>query len=337
MAMVSSPNNLVVPPSPTTRSTPSPSPTPSTFKGNVDLVQQWDEATVGDWLKSVNCGKYRQIFASNNINGDALLDCDQNILKEVGVNKVGDRIRIMVAVKSLRNHAFQLNKVLQRNTKLTQAARAESNSPHSPTTPYSHHRSSTSAGTSPVLSSQSDSLSSPSYDSSSSSSRLRHHRSVPSIDGSGSIMRLDNVRQTCAKFIGQDGETRIVQVTECSSARTILAKVLKKFNIQDDPQNWCIYVTKERGGYSRLTDAELLQICHDPTIPERERLILTKKYATPATGDLQRAQAIAREQQREAQELASAVGLGRTKTNKLEGFFGARPTSFQRNSSSAGG
>jgi SAM domain (Sterile alpha motif) len=117
MAMVSSPNNLVVPPSPTTRSTPSPSPTPSTFKGNVDLVQQWDEATVGDWLKSVNCGKYRQIFASNNINGDALLDCDQNILKEVGVNKVGDRIRIMVAIKSLRNHAFQLNKVLQRDTK----------------------------------------------------------------------------------------------------------------------------------------------------------------------------------------------------------------------------
>ena len=147
-------------------------------------------------------------------------------------------------------------------------------------------------------------------------------------------MRLDNVRQTCAKFIGQDGETRIVQVTDCSSSRTILAKVLKKFNIQDDPQNWCIYVTKERGGYSRLTDAELLQICHDPTIPERERLILTKRYATPATGDLQRAQAIAREQAREAIEKLSfdkgAVGLGRTKTNKLEGFFGERPHSFQR-------
>ena len=108
MAMVTS-NNLTVPPSPTTRM--SLITTPSTFKGNIDLVQQWDEATVGEWLKSVNCGKYRQLFASNNINGDALLDCDQNILKEVGVTKVGDRIRIMVAVKSLRNHAFQLNKV----------------------------------------------------------------------------------------------------------------------------------------------------------------------------------------------------------------------------------
>ena len=67
---------------------------------------------VGEWLKSVNCAKYRSVFVSNNINGDALLDCDQNILKEVGVNKVGDRIRIMVAVKALRAHAASLNKVI---------------------------------------------------------------------------------------------------------------------------------------------------------------------------------------------------------------------------------
>ena len=104
MAVTSS---LAVPPSPTARATPS----AFSFTGNIDLVQQWDENTVGEWLKSVNCGKYREIFAANNINGDALLDCDQNILKEVGVTKVGDRIRIMVAVKSLRAHSVSLAKV----------------------------------------------------------------------------------------------------------------------------------------------------------------------------------------------------------------------------------
>jgi mitogen-activated protein kinase kinase kinase len=51
------------------------------------------------------------MFAKNNINGDALLDCDQNILKEVGVTKVGDRIRILVAVKALRARAMSLSKV----------------------------------------------------------------------------------------------------------------------------------------------------------------------------------------------------------------------------------
>jgi mitogen-activated protein kinase kinase kinase len=111
MALVLSSSSLTVPPSPTSR-TPQ---TPPPFPGNIDLVQQWDEETVGEWLKSVNCGKYRQIFAANNINGDALLDCDQNILKEVGVTKVGDRIRIMVAVKALRAHAVSVSKVIHSN------------------------------------------------------------------------------------------------------------------------------------------------------------------------------------------------------------------------------
>jgi hypothetical protein len=110
MTMTAS-STLTVPPSPTMRS-PSVIAPVSPFSGNIDLVQQWDEATVGEWLKSVNCGKYRQLFERNNINGDALLDCDQNILKEVGVTKVGDRIRIMVAVKALRNHSIQQSKVI---------------------------------------------------------------------------------------------------------------------------------------------------------------------------------------------------------------------------------
>lgn len=90
---------------------------------------------------------------------------------------------------------------------------------------------------------------------------------------------------------------------------------------------------------SRLTDAELLQYCHDPNIPERERLILARKNTTPGDAELLRAQAIAKEQRAQAQQATfperkdpqrSDSALGRTKTNKLEGFFGERPTSFQR-------
>ena len=85
----------------------------------------------------------------------------------------------------------------------------------------------------------------------------------------------------------------------------------------------------------RLTDAELLQYCHDPAFPERERLILTKRNGIPGGAELRRAYAIAKEQQTAAHEKALSErkensSLGRTKTNKLEGFFGERPTSFQR-------
>jgi mitogen-activated protein kinase kinase kinase len=39
----------------------------------------------------------------NNFNGDNLLECDQKILQEIGIKKIGDRVRIFVAIKQLRN------------------------------------------------------------------------------------------------------------------------------------------------------------------------------------------------------------------------------------------
>lgn len=158
---------------------------------------------MGEWLKSVNCGKYRQLFASNNINGDALLDCDQNILKEVGVSKVGDRIRIMVAVKALRTHTVSLSKVhhLQNDlnfkaARIDAAAASSQNGLYSPTATYNHYPRSgnNSANSSPSLPPR------PAHDSPHSpasiepSSHIRHQKSVPSIDGGG-IMSIDHVRQ----------------------------------------------------------------------------------------------------------------------------------------------
>jgi mitogen-activated protein kinase kinase kinase len=32
-----------------------------------------------------------------------LLECDQKILQEMGIKKVGDRVRIFIAIKQLRN------------------------------------------------------------------------------------------------------------------------------------------------------------------------------------------------------------------------------------------
>jgi mitogen-activated protein kinase kinase kinase len=56
-----------------------------------------------DWLKSIRCGQYEQIFRANNFTGANLLECDQKILQEMGVKKIGDRVRIFIAIKQLRN------------------------------------------------------------------------------------------------------------------------------------------------------------------------------------------------------------------------------------------
>lgn len=71
-----------------------------------DLNRSWDECKVVEWLRSIGCSKYESDFESNNITGEALLECDHSVLKELGIKKVGDRVRIFVAIKALRTRAY---------------------------------------------------------------------------------------------------------------------------------------------------------------------------------------------------------------------------------------
>jgi len=59
---------------------------------------------------SLTFGSGRELLltnrSGNNITGETLLECDHSALKELGITKVGDRVRIFVAVKALRTKAF---------------------------------------------------------------------------------------------------------------------------------------------------------------------------------------------------------------------------------------
>lgn len=41
----------------------------------------------------------------NNVTGSNLIECDQNVLKEMGIKKIGDRVRIFIGIKQLRTKA----------------------------------------------------------------------------------------------------------------------------------------------------------------------------------------------------------------------------------------
>ncbi|EGE03958.1 ste/ste11/ste11-unclassified protein kinase [Trichophyton equinum CBS 127.97] len=95
------------------------SPTESEFSegaDQLDPVRSWDEKKVGEWLHSIRCGQYEPLFKANHFTGDNLLDCDQKILQEMGIKKVGDRVRIYVAVKQLRNRALTYRKKKNRDS-----------------------------------------------------------------------------------------------------------------------------------------------------------------------------------------------------------------------------
>ena len=87
------------------------SPTESEFSESYrdapESVQDWDEVRVGDWLKSINCAQYVDLFRKNNINGENLMDMDQAMLKEMGIKKIGDRVRIGAQAKVFRNNVYK--------------------------------------------------------------------------------------------------------------------------------------------------------------------------------------------------------------------------------------
>ncbi|KAG8940832.1 ATP binding [Tulasnella sp. 424] len=66
------------------------------------FVSTWTDGHVAQWLTEAKCAKVVPMFRDNHIRGDVVLDLEQNVLKEMGIVSVGDRIKIMSAVKALR-------------------------------------------------------------------------------------------------------------------------------------------------------------------------------------------------------------------------------------------
>lgn len=84
------------------------SPTESDFSDadGPDSVKNWDEDKVCEYLRSVKCGEYEKLFRKNHINGENLLEMDKEVLKEMGIDKVGDRVRLFLGIKKLRTKAY---------------------------------------------------------------------------------------------------------------------------------------------------------------------------------------------------------------------------------------
>ncbi|KAK7908686.1 hypothetical protein PG985_015989 [Apiospora marii] len=84
------------------------SPTNSEFSDTEgpDAVKNWTEDQVCEYLRSVRCGEYEKLFRKNNINGENLLEMDKDVLKEMGIEKVGDRVRLFLGIKKLRTKAY---------------------------------------------------------------------------------------------------------------------------------------------------------------------------------------------------------------------------------------
>ncbi|GJJ11081.1 hypothetical protein Clacol_005312 [Clathrus columnatus] len=71
-------------------------------RDSTNSVLEWDEDAVIAWLTSIGFPQYAPQIREHNISGDVLTNLDQDTLKEVGVQTIGQRLAILKAVYYLK-------------------------------------------------------------------------------------------------------------------------------------------------------------------------------------------------------------------------------------------
>ena len=62
-----------------------------------EAVEWWTASQVAAWVNALGWGRHASGFMANNINGEALLMVDNHMLKDIGVNALGDRLLLLRA------------------------------------------------------------------------------------------------------------------------------------------------------------------------------------------------------------------------------------------------
>lgn len=322
------------------------------------MSRSWDNQHIREWLESLNCGAYTRNFEGmplvqslamqvltaleldNNIVGEILLECDETALRDIGVRKVGDRIRIHQSLKTLRRKTIQtphqrfslaLN-TLDKQATSTYSVPASSNrqSANSILNQSKHllgsqHGSGTSspqdvyfgAGQQP----RSGLKSATAYSAPKSATltpgmaaELRPlHSQNPSPDAESGTVRgilsMDQVKQSTVKFIYSQGISKTVNIDGCFNGESIKRKALKKSGVRDLPDNWVVFIADNELGTTtrQVSDLELVTICHGMDRKERNRLILCPANGTgPSVKQLAKSQQIIRESHNLEQQMAGA-------------------------------
>lgn len=261
------------------------------------LVTSWDKQKVAEWLRTLKCSEYIPVFEQNEICGEVLLEIDQKLLKDMGVVKVGDRVRINVAIKDLRSqhrrhtllsHQPTYARVQHRTGKTLSYLDEQCVSPFA-----SHGLGISSSSGTPVTPDRASSAGSD-FSGHTRSQTARAPSSVTSTGEVKGILSMDQVRQGTVKFIYTMGQSKTVNISGCFNAESIIRTALKKFAIKDSPDNWCIHVSDNAFATSTriVSDNELVTICHSPSRAERRRLMLCLKDMPPTQKQFAKSQSV---------------------------------------------
>ncbi|CAJ0758581.1 5851_t:CDS:2, partial [Entrophospora sp. SA101] len=105
------------------------SPPSPTIEGRITIesVRHWKLDQVSNWLQENNFREYQRLFTENDITGDVLLEIDHEVLKELKIRSIGDRIRLLVAEQSSpENDRFPIPSLSRSNSNPRLVSRSNS-------------------------------------------------------------------------------------------------------------------------------------------------------------------------------------------------------------------
>ncbi|KAJ1891718.1 ATP binding, partial [Kickxella alabastrina] len=123
---------------PESQSQPPPQPEDSqSTRLTLQQVNQWSESRVCKWVREQGFTKYEASFRENMINGEALVELDYNLLKDLSVRTVGERVRLNLAIKRLRQQCLQVEADNEATARGKQSMAAEGYASPNSLTPHS--------------------------------------------------------------------------------------------------------------------------------------------------------------------------------------------------------
>ncbi|KAJ1727248.1 ATP binding, partial [Coemansia biformis] len=82
---------------------------PHEMQYTLQQVMQWNEQRVCQWVREQGFGKYEEAFHEQQVNGEALVELDYGLLKELSVRTVGERVRLNLAIRRLRQQCLHMD------------------------------------------------------------------------------------------------------------------------------------------------------------------------------------------------------------------------------------
>ncbi|KAK6201080.1 kinase-like domain-containing protein [Scheffersomyces amazonensis] len=232
-------------------------------------ASRYDSKELKSWLNKSNCGQYFTKFVDNGITMDLVPELDTEALREIGINKLGDRLKLEIAISSLKTE------ILANGISVEDLYRVASLHLGQKIDVY---ESKLIGGTDSQIGEVSNSNDSGTL--SVNSSNIVAASSNPSQHPNS---KESNKNVT---FILQDGSTKKVNITGCFNAQSIKRKMLKKIGIKSRETEYDTYVhsginNNNNQEFNILFDVELVTICYSPDRLEKHRIILCPKNEYP--------------------------------------------------------